>query len=329
MGMPRRWLVVLLAGALLLGSGTAGADPVDDRTRAAARELAESGVALFEKGDYDAALERFRKAEQLVPVPTIGLEVARTLAALGRRVEASEKYLAIGAMPIDPAAPPSYQAVQEEAKARARAELEELRPLLGRLEIVVEGSPDSVLLDGRPLPLAALGTPVPVDPGEHRIEVTRGSETRGETVVVAAGELGRVAIELPAATAAPPPPPAPDVVVAPAEEDAAFPLPVLGWAIFGVGAPLLVAGAVTGGLALELQSSLRERCPDDVCLESQAGAEAEDDIGRFETLRVASIATLIAGGALGTAGLVMALAAPDGTTEVALSPTGALVRGRF
>jgi hypothetical protein len=327
-------------GMLVMLAGAARAEPIDDRTRAAARELAESGLALYEKGDFSGALERFQKAEKLVAVPTIAVQVARCLAALGRNVEASEKYLAIGAMPIDAAAPAAYQAMQQNAKAEAKTELEALRPKIARIEIVVEGgTAESVTLDGEQLPLAMVGTAVPVDAGEHRVGARRGSTTRTDTVSVAEGETGRVVVQLPAGDPVVPdagPTPVPEVAPVsntPPDSSAAT-MTTLGWVGIGVGGASLLAGVVTGGLALDLQGDLRDRCPDEVCLESQAGPDAEDDIARYGALRSASIATLVCGGVLATAGVVLLMTAPSEEAaavrvEVVPVAAGGGVRGRF
>src|SRR5688572_56964 len=59
----------------------------------AQREMARAwvleGRALFAQKSYGDALERFRAAYQLVRVPTVGIELARTQTALGKWAEAN------------------------------------------------------------------------------------------------------------------------------------------------------------------------------------------------------------------------------------------------
>ena len=104
-----------------------------------------------------------------------------------------------------------------------------------------------------------------------------------------------------------------------AEERATW---IPGWAIFGVGAAAAIAGAVTGGMALQTEADLEGRCvegPDGwTC---PPGAQADADRGA--TLAMATDGLLIGGAAVAVTGLVLALVidgAPDDSTEDA-SPT--------
>ena len=40
---------------------------------------------------------------------------------------------------------------------------------------------------------------------------------------------------------------------------------IIGWTGIGVGASLLIAGAVTGGIALSIKNELEEACPNGIC----------------------------------------------------------------
>src|SRR5580700_919246 len=110
-----RWLMV----PVVLACASAGrADPIDEPTRAAARAAAEDALARFDRGDYTGALDLFNRADALVHAPTLGLMAARCLEKLGRLVEASERYLAVTKVQLDPGAPAS------QAKAQVTAEQE-------------------------------------------------------------------------------------------------------------------------------------------------------------------------------------------------------------
>jgi hypothetical protein len=79
------------------------------------------------------------------------------------------------------------------------------------------------------------------------------------------------------------------------------PLRVGGAVTLGLGAAALIAGAVTGGLALSLDNSLdSEKCPD-----SQCYAEYSADVDRRDSLSLATDILLIAGGTAVIAGVLM------------------------
>src|SRR4051794_32634489 len=92
---------ILVLSALLVGSpaqAQAQAQtpvPADDAPRNSARLLADEAKELFERGQFDGALDRYRRAEALVRVATLGVRIARCLDKLGRLNEAAEKYLAV------------------------------------------------------------------------------------------------------------------------------------------------------------------------------------------------------------------------------------------
>jgi hypothetical protein len=79
------------------------------------------------------------------------------------------------------------------------------------------------------------------------------------------------------------------------------PLRVGGAVTLGLGATALIAGAVTGGLALSLDNSLdSEKCPDNQCY-----AEYSDDVDRRDSLSLATDILLIAGSTAAIAGVLM------------------------
>ena len=145
----------------------------DFATKSAARKLGEEGIALFEKGQFAEALEKFNLAEQIVPAPTLGLRAARCLVQLGRFVEASERYLEVTRIEL-----PQSQITPAFRKAQADAVLErqDLLPLIPTLTIQISGPTDSttmVFVDGEQIPTALVGQKRPIDPGVHEIEVRR------------------------------------------------------------------------------------------------------------------------------------------------------------
>ena len=110
-----------------------------------------------------------------------------------------------------------------------------------------------------------------------------------------------------------------------------------GWIALGIGAAALVAGGITGGMALSLNSDLEEKCTDDQC-----APEYHDKLDRRDALATSSTALISAGFGVAMIGLlVLTVFAPDveedddGESDVALLPlagprlTGAALEWRF
>jgi hypothetical protein len=86
---PRRSRCFALALCLTCSSlALAAAPTAQDRERA--RALMDAGDARFEAKQYAAALEQYRGADEIMQVPTTGIEVGRALERLGRLLEARE-----------------------------------------------------------------------------------------------------------------------------------------------------------------------------------------------------------------------------------------------
>ena len=88
----------------------------------------------------------------------------------------------------------------------------------------------------------------------------------------------------------------------------------------------MIAGFVTGGLAVSERSSLDEFCVDGVC-----DLPLQDDVDRYNMLRGVSTGTFIAGGVLLAGGLLTLVFAPSGDDQgtVGLQRGGLQLTGRF
>ncbi|MCC6555460.1 MAG: tetratricopeptide repeat protein [Polyangiaceae bacterium] len=323
--MPRgsrlpRWGAALAALILsLAAAGEAAAQPVDQATRITARKVAADALALFDKGRYAEALEKFELANRLVPAPTLGLRAARCLEKLGRLVEASERYLDVTRMKLEPGAPFQHR----KAQVDAIQERDKLEPRIPSLEIVVGGPTGkgvTVSLDGKPIPPLLLGQKQPADPGKHVIEAAREDTRVKREVELREGEPSRVELELPPLPPPPKPPPPPSI------------LPVLGWTGVGVGAGLLAVGVANGVAAIAQQSSLLERCPDRNCPPDAHGAS-----DFYDVTRAFSTVGFVLGGVAAAGGVACLVLAPrphsdaEGAAPAAAFITwgGAGVRGFF
>jgi hypothetical protein len=328
----------MLSNMVVAATGVAAAEPADDATKNAARELAQRGKEAYERGDWAAARDLYGRAYALVPAPTLALREARALAQGGLWVQAVEAYVRATHAPLDADSPEAFQQAVEEANR----ELAELKPRIPELKLVIRGARDrvvSVSMDGQDYPAALWGVERPVDPGRHRIV----AYTRQGAEATATADLAESAtreVELVIAASAPSTPAPGDRgaapvrqrsdAVGPPNEPAALYRP-LTYAAFGLGGLGLGVGVVTGIMATSKHSSVEQECSRNQCVEGGAGAQ---DLDSFRTLRTASTVGYVVG-ALGVAGGVTLyfIAPKEGARQAGvapyLTPTSAGISGRF
>lgn len=288
-------LVCVLAFAL-----TARAEP-NEADRATARALALEGHTALEQKDFKTATDRFGRADALVHAPTLVVDWARALQGMGRFVEAHEKYELVLREGVTSTSPKSWLRALEDAKK----ELDALKPRLGWLTIVLKEPLDAtVKIDGVLVPAAAVGVKRAADPGFPKVLVSApGYESFEQTVSVGPGEEKSLEVSLTKLPDAPlAPQPATDVYRPRQSSDTRR---VLTYVAFGLGGAGLVAGGVTGSLALRKRADLDKECLDDKCPSSSS-----KKISTYHTYGTVSGITLAVGVAgLGT-GLVLLLTAP-------------------
>jgi hypothetical protein len=200
--------------------------------------------------------------------------------------------------------------------------LEEVRAAIPSIVVVArDGSGKdlvnvTVLVDGRIAATQLDGRGIEVDPGPHDVTLAHGTERLTLRVVAVEGEKGRrVEARFGPAHAEPVPVPPP-----PSEER--FAVPAVSWVAFAVGGASLVAGAVTGGLALQRSNDLEEACGGTVCPTSLEG-----DFDEGVALANASTATLTIGGVAVAVGIVtLVVLGGPAQSEVGLGRDGVVVR---
>src|SRR5579864_9454433 len=106
----RRVRLVMAAAALgaLFAADPARADPTA-ADRETARSLMQEARDLRDKGHMQDALKRFKAADDIMHVPTTGLEVAKTQASMGMLVEARDTVANIRKLPSSPTDPAPFQ----------------------------------------------------------------------------------------------------------------------------------------------------------------------------------------------------------------------------
>lgn len=321
----KRWTMSLLSLALcaspaLAAAQTAEPPGVDEATRSSARELGEQGNALFAAGDYAGAIEKYERANALVPVPTLGVRIARSLVALGRLVEGSERYLAVQRAGL----PPNPLPVHERALEEAKAERDALLARIPALVITVSPAGAEVTVDGAAVPPQLLGEKRMVDPG-HRVVVGKlGDATRTVEVDVAEGAVVPVHVGIDGATA-----PLPGARPAAAADEAggSSVWPIVGWTALGVGGAVTIVGVATGLVAMGQKSDLETSCGAALA----CPPAFHDDADAYNGLRTISAVTLFVGLGVAAAGATILIVDPGGSSEtrVVAAPGRAYVVGSF
>jgi hypothetical protein len=268
--------------ALVLLSLLAQLSPqgADFRAKAKAQTLLTDGSALYERGDYAGALEKFNAAYAAYPSPKLMFNIGQADRDLSRPVEALdafEKFLA-GAPEASP-----------ETRADARKSVAELQEKLGQIRIDCDRAGTEVSIDGKSVGLTPLAELIWATPGRHQVTASHASAALAiENADVSAGRVRTVVLRLQplAPPVAVPAVPKPEVI----PEAAAVPEPEapppprasldlrpssapslaseggwwLGrkWTWVAAGSTvLLTAGAVTAGLAMQSKfNSLDKSC---------------------------------------------------------------------
>lgn len=244
---------MLVAAAL---PAQVSAAPEADPRLASAMEHFEQGIALYEEGDYSAALFEFEKAYETKPDYRLLYNIGVTALELRDYVAARDalgRYLAEGGADID---------------AQRRVEVEgQLETLEGRIgTVAVDCAVDGarVTIDGEPVGTTPFDAPLVVNIGKHRVRVESDAHEPYETEVeVSGGSSTTLAVSLSPLSVPEP------VVAEPVSEPDRAPskvpkLRIATYVSLGVTAAAGAGLAVTGVLALRADDDLQtelERYP--------------------------------------------------------------------
>lgn len=227
-------------------------DSDDSATTATARALFDEGLAFADHGQWEQAVDRFRRTLSLRDSHVVRYNLALGLTHTGALVEASEHLTRL----VNDAE------AGQDVRAQAEVALDDVRPRIPRLTIRLTGAADGaqVRMDERELPAAMIGVPMLTDPGPHSIAVTRdGREAVGREVDLIEGAREELEIEVPLPGLEDPttfvlPPDEPT----PHEDDA--PLYTRWWLWTAVGAvvvtTVILAVVLSGGGAARVQGDL-------------------------------------------------------------------------
>jgi hypothetical protein len=313
-GIAKQLRALVPASLLVLSLAVpARAAEITAADQAAATTLFDEARALFNQGNYAEALTKFEAAQRIDPTAGKLLNIARCHDKLGHTASAW------GA--LDEAKAMARKNGDEERRAFAEKWQGELASKLSRLriEIAPEVKNVVVLIDGKPLPPGAVGSALPVDPGEHEVRAEEGGTITWSTKVRIDATPDTTTVRVPAPVAGPkplPPPPPPPPPFWSGQR-------VAGVAVGGVGIAGIVVGTVFGVQAAATFERSNPHCKDldpDPC--DAEGVRLRDRSNREAWTSNISIGV----GAVAVAGgLVLFLTAPRGKSEPTQSARLAVV----
>ena len=275
------------------------------RDSATAEALFRAGRKAADKGDYATACARFRESNRLDREPGTVFNLGNCNEKIGKLASAWQRFREVVQIlpPSDPRVPV--------ARKRAAALEHRVPHLTLRLAPGVSSNV-TVLRDQVELGHASYGLSLPVDPGEHVVEVhAAGHDDKRYTVSLAQGETRELVIQPgPASATQPgatrPTGSAPTTSSAPPRQDrgtdSGSGLRTAGYVIGGVGVAGIATSLVLGAMVLSRKDVVNSHCNNKRC--DQQGLDAAS-AGR--TLSTASTVSFIAGAVCTGVGVTLIL----------------------
>jgi hypothetical protein len=340
MGSRRRAIVVAIALALAAPNALAGPTAAQRET---ARRLMDEGKERTKAGDLPKALDAYKKAHDLMHVPTTGLALARTHVALGHLVEGRDVALEVVRLSHEPNEPPIF----EDARKRSKELEASLKARIPSLKIAIKGGPAAkVAIDDTDIAALLLGEPIAMNPGHHVIVAKNadGIEARAEAdlaereakeIELVLPEAKPVTVVAPAVT----PPPSKKVVTLGGDDEArgqrTTAANVLVYGGFGVAIAGVAAGTIAGVIVLGKANDVKPKCENDIC-----DPAARSDLDSAKSLALISTigyAVAGAGTIAGVIGLILpkrpaagsALQSKKAHAGVFFGPGSIVVRGTY
>ena len=314
---------------MALATATAGAAP-GEAELAAARQLFSDAVRDEDAGRWVEALEKLRRVAKVKLTPGVRYHIALCEEHMGRLAWALDDFTAAQSQAQTDGAQDVLRLVSKQ--------LADLGPRVPRLTIRVTPQPPdlAVKIDDDVLAPGAVGTPVPVDPGVHRVEAT-APKLAPATATVTVQERDVTSIDLtlvepppPSAPTAPPPQAAPVAPPPPVPAEAStppLPSPSRTGAIVataGAGA-LAVFGVVAYVTAGDSVTSGAQQCASE---RTASPCDAQKNTVRGWDL--AAVSSWIGAAGLGTLAVVLwTRPAEAASAALFVGPTSLGLRGNF
>jgi serine/threonine-protein kinase len=309
-----------LAAVLLVAAPSLAQRSASDK--AAAEALFAEGKKLMDAGDFNAACPKLAASEKLDHGIGVLLYLADCYERNGQTASAWATF--------QEALAEATSAGQAERTEIARVRAATLEAKLVRLTIVVPPAMQAmagleVRRDGLVVPAGAYGTAIPVDPGQHLVEVTASGRGKWKQTVAVGPDNPRAEVTLrepaplpvdaPPPSAAAPPPLAVSTDTAPPRSGGAQ--RTIGIVTGGVGLAAIAIGGVLGLRAKDQYDQAREECR----TESFCSPDGLTGIEDAKTTATVSTIMVASGGGLLAIGVIVFLAAPQPSTRRATGPT--------
>jgi len=300
------YAVVALLGFFLAqaGSSNSSSTAVTSEAKTRAQALLKEGSALFEQGDYQAALDKFETAYGIFPSPNLQFNIAQANRDLGRPVEALtafENFLALAST------------ASVDAREDARRSVADLHMKLGKLNIDCLTNGADVALDGKKVGTTPTLGVIWTTAGHHQVTARHPGFTPAiEDIEVKAASLRTVTLwlrPLPALPGAPDPPAAPSsgtsqsplLLSSSAEQKPISRHPYQTYLWIGAGTTAVLAlGATIAGLTADSRfSELQSQCG-----QSKAGCSESQIDSVKSRAHTADVLWILAGAPAASTGVV-------------------------
>jgi hypothetical protein len=345
-GLARARTLVALAPACLLalsaGSALAQTSATD---KAAAEALFDQGVRLMKSGSFTEACPKLEESERIDPAVGTLLYLAECYERSGRTASAWATFREAASL--------ATNSGQGERARTATARAQEIEPKLSRLSIEV--APEVGKISGlvvkrgqQRVEPSLYGTPLPVDPGEYRVEVTAPGYEPWSAPIKVDANGATASVRVPGLVKSPesasPPPPAAATVSAPAPT----PLPssvkpasdgglttqqTLGLVAGGVGIVGVGIGSYFGIRAISRNSDADQHCPKEGLCNDQKGIDLTNQAR--DAASVSNIAFAVGGGLVALGAVLYLTGGRSEADRVAVVPilspgaATASISGRF
>jgi hypothetical protein len=289
-------------------------------------ELFFQGKNLMNAGDYAGARAKLMESARLDPKVGTVASLAVCEERLGHVAEARARWLQARTLAL---------ATGDSRRPLTEGELARVDRLVPKLSLDLRGvSPPGmrIEIDGVEVGAGGLGTPLPVDPGEHTVSATAPgkqawstkvrTQADGNVTTVSVGPLDDAPATTPAAPtpeAAPPPvtspilqgtpAPARTVAIAPEAGSSLGGQATAGLLVGGTGVVGLLTGLAFGVQTIVLKNERSGYCDASNVCATQHGVELDQDARTAATISTVLVA---AGGAVAAGGLVIFFTSPRG-----------------
>ena len=238
--------------------------------------------------DFATACAKFAESQKLDPAPGTLLNIGECSERLGRKASAWKAY-----------AEAADRLSGDSRRDFAIQKRDELSKGLATLSVAVTGEAADCTLkeDGIPLGRVVWAEPIPVDPGEHAVELAcPGKAPAGARLRVTGAGPHSISIAPGAKSKAP---------EGPKTAEASSAMPIAGWVLSGVGIASIGVGAATGALVLDRKAKVNDLCTHAKTPQCpKAGVDAAHQGKTFSTI---STITFVGGIALMGVGVTLVL----------------------